>query len=120
MTALWFKISSILPAALALASCAAPPSAGSMSDASPDDVHPALISVGGELQEIALRRGPEPSWEQFRNDAAEADPNAPLHAPRIFLEVRHHEHLSTINGRPREFTSTRTRSIRREFRREHR
>lgn len=46
-------------------------------------------------------------WEYDRNDPPERD----IRLPHYVVEVRHRETLRTINGRPREYTTTRSRSI---------
>ena len=88
-----------------------------------DQVAPiSLISPSLVLPAAALR-GPAASgdwlpeadrWEYSRNDAVLAtSPIPPLREP-AWVEIRTRDHLRTINGRPRDFSTTwiRTHSLR--------
>jgi hypothetical protein len=107
----------ILACAVALAGCAAPPEtrlAGLTRKAGDRiaTVNPSLVMFGGELQEHALNRGTYPGWEVSRNDPQAGGDDIQPYQPHHLVEIRHREHLGTINGRPREFSSTITRTFR--------
>jgi hypothetical protein len=66
---------------------------------------PLLLVLAGDAIDV-------PDWEHARNDVPRRIEQPP-DAERIWVEVRHREHLRTINGRPSEYTTTRSHSIRR-------
>ncbi len=54
----------------------------------------------------------EGAWEFGRNDRAPIAAPSPAYAPLEWVEIRTRDHLRTTNGRPREFSTTRTRTRR--------
>jgi hypothetical protein len=78
-----------------------------------DRVTPGLVVPSPLLLTMAGDEMDRAEWEHARNEVSRRlEPPAGA-AERTWLEVRQREHLRTINGRPGEFTSTITRSIRR-------
>lgn len=89
------KILACATGCLMLGSCAA---SGSGERSLPArTIAPALVTPGEN----------HPGWEYARNDPPQRDIRLPHH----IVEIRHNETLRTINGRPREYTTTRSRSI---------
>src|SRR5690606_17127964 len=81
----------------------------------------ALVMPTPELRELAAHRGrsgyPQAvhdphQWEFSRNDRQMGRSPYAV-ADWQYLEVRHREHLRTINGKPREYSTTSRRSIER-------
>jgi hypothetical protein len=102
----------VVLSAMVLAGCS---STNSMLRAhkAPSGVSPMLVTTG----ETNLAAGPvEQGQAMYRNDAHVVQNRAiPDYTTHYWLEIRHREHLRTISGRPREFTTTRSRSIERSY-----
>ncbi len=106
-------------AAGALAGCAASPVAtvfarkhapARLTSRSPSLVFPApplLAFSGPDAWPVD-----EAAWEFGRNDRAPIAAPSPAYAPLEWVEIRTRDHLRTTNGRPREFSTTRTRTRR--------
>lgn len=72
-------------------------------------VVPSLVTVADGTRLAGTAAG----WEASRNDAPEHRQVTPDRSGMIYTEVRHRESLRTSNGRPREHSVTRTRTIER-------
>ncbi|MHC4107772.1 MAG: hypothetical protein ACYSXF_11135 [Planctomycetota bacterium] len=78
-------------------------------------VSPSLVMPSLTLQQLS---GPEPwpadqrAWEFGRNDVGAGAASTPAYAPFEVVEIRTHDRRRTSDGRPREFSTTRTRTIR--------
>lgn len=72
-----------------------------------DNVSPILVTPDPVFSALAGSHLPDIGWEYYRNDPAWRDPAISYE----IAEIRHRESLRTINGRPREYTTTRSRSI---------
>jgi hypothetical protein len=106
------KICHILIGALAAASlmsgCASHAAKKERAQIGYEDVSPSLVTPSTGLRALAGPRIDQVGWEFVRNDPY-------LRAPVLtfgIAEVRHFETLRTTNARPREHTTTRSRSIR--------
>lgn len=97
----------------ALGGCASnqPLRAGS---APPEAVRSALVLPGEPMVAVTRRcEAMERGWEYSRNDPPPERAQIPQFSEFLYLEQRHIEHLRTTNARPREHSSTTTRTIRR-------
>lgn len=113
----------LIAAALLLSGCASDPSPrGTMQGHSNESARSGLVLPGAPL--VTMQRsaidGERPTsgatgrgWENRRNDPPRDRAGIPQYAEFIYLEQRHIEHLRTTNTRPREHSSTTTRTIRR-------
>ncbi len=78
-------------------------------------VSPTLVMPSLTLRELS---GPQPwpadhrAWEFGRNDVGAGAAATPAYAPFEVVEIRTYDRRRTSNGRPREFSTTRTLTIR--------
>lgn len=73
-----------------------------------DHTLPSLVTVADDRVASELLVG----REHGRNDRPEVTQPVPDRASTLFVEVQHREQLRTSSGRPREQSTTRTRTIR--------
>ena len=78
-------------------------------------VSPTLVMPSFTLHQL---KGPQPwpadhrAWEFGRNDVRAGAVPTPAYASFEAVEIRTYDRRQTSNGRPREFSTTRTRTIR--------
>lgn len=97
-----------LATASLMSGCTSPSAQQGRTQVGHGEVSPSLVTPGPGLRALAGPRIDESGWEFVRNDPH-------LRAPVLtfgIAEVRHFETLRTTNARPREHTTTRSRSIR--------
>ncbi len=78
-------------------------------------VSPTLVMPGLTLHQLSgPQRWPADhrAWEFGRNDVGAGTAPTPAYAPFEVVEIRTYDSRRTSNGRPREFSTTRTRTIR--------
>ena len=77
-------------------------------------VSPTLVMPSLMLHQLS---GPEPwpadqrAWEFSRNDIGAGAASTPAYTPFEVVEIRMYDRRRTSNGRPRDFSTTRTRTI---------
>lgn len=103
-----FAFAALIP--LWLCSCTSTPQSSAVS--SPAHAHaPSLVMRSPAMQMIA--DDDTIGWEARRNDTPSIVESTPEHRDLRWMEVRHREHLRTINGRPGEFSASSTKTLQR-------
>lgn len=104
----------VVVSAVAAGGCATTPWEGA---AASGPISPGLVLPPSAVRDLALAAGQQwpgdgREWEYRRNDAPQAARSAPAYYEPAWVEIRTHERLRTSNGRPREYSTTHTRSHR--------
>ncbi len=80
-------------------------------------ISPGLVLPPSVVRDLAIAAGQQwpgdgRAWEYRRNDAPQAARSVPAYYEPGWVEIRTNERLRTSNGRPREHSTTHTRSHR--------
>lgn len=80
-------------------------------------ISPGLVLPPSAVRDLATAAGQQwpgdgREWEFRRNDAPQAARSTPAYYEPAWVEIRTYERLRTSNGRPREHSTTHTRSHR--------
>ncbi len=99
---------------VAAGGCATTPWGGA---AAGGPISPGLVLPPSAVRDLAMAAGQQwpgdgREWEYRRNDAPRAARSVPAYYEPAWVEIRTHERLRTSNGRPREYSTTHTRSRR--------
>ena len=100
--------------AVAAGGCATTPWGGSHAGG---PISPGLVLPPSAVRDLAAAAGQQwpgdgREWEFRRNDAPQAARSTPAYYEPAWVETRTYERLRTSNGRPREHSTTHTRSHR--------
>jgi len=99
---------------VAAGGCATTPWGGSHAGG---PISPGLVLPPSAVRDLAAAAGQQwpgdgREWEFRRNDAPQAARSTPAYYEPAWVEIRTYERLRTSNGRPREHSTTHTRSHR--------